>query len=176
LIAVVSVLIAIAAFNAQNDRMSDLDRFDRHLLTLVQDDATQTSEALAEKVGLSAAACRRRLQALRQRGVIDREVAILAPAAAGNPISVIVLVSLERDQREILESFSQTMKAAPEVQQCWYVTGAADIVMVLSVADMGGYEAFSSRHFLGNPSVKRFETMISMRRLKFTTALPIPPA
>jgi Lrp/AsnC family leucine-responsive transcriptional regulator len=154
--------------------MSDLDLFDRRLLALVQEDASQTSERLAEKVGLSAAACRRRLQSLKKRGVIEREVAILSPAAAGSPISVIVLVSLERDRREILDSFAKAVNAAPEVQQCWYVTGSADLVMVLSVADMAGYEAFTRQHFLGNPNVKRFETMVSMRRLKFATALPIP--
>ncbi|MFD2262675.1 Lrp/AsnC family transcriptional regulator [Lacibacterium aquatile] len=153
--------------------MSDLDIFDRRLLALVQEDASLTSEQLGEQVGLSAAACRRRLQSLKKRGVIEREVALLAPQAAGNPITVVVQLWLLRDRADILDRFAKQIRQAPEVQQCWYVTGSCDIVMVLSVADMAAYEAFTRAYFLGSQHVKRFETMISMRRMKFTTALPL---
>ena len=126
----------------------ELDDFDRRLLAAVQEDSRRTGEALAALVGLSPAACLRRLQRLRTEGVIERE------------------------RPDLIDDFARTMRRAPEVTQCYYVTGAVDFVLMVSVPDMAGYREFTSRHLFGS-NVRRFETMVVMGRMKFTTAMPV---
>lgn len=104
----------------------ELDDFDRRLLDAVQEDSRRTGEVLAALVGLSPAACLRRLQRLRAAGVIEREVAILDPRVAGTRLSLIVNVTLERERPDLADGFARAMRQAPEVSQCYYVTGAVD--------------------------------------------------
>ena len=114
----------------------ELDDFDRRLLDAVQEDSRRTGEVLAALVGLSPAACLRRLQRLRAAGVIEREVAILDPRIAGTRLSLIVNVTLERERPDLADGFARAMRQAPEVSQCYYVTGAVDFVLLVMVADM----------------------------------------
>ena len=118
----------------------ELDDFDRRLLDALQEDNRRTGEELATLVGLSPAACLRRAQRLREERVIERDVAILAPQALGRRLTVVVLVTLEREGPDFVDSFKRAMRAAPEVMQCYYVTGAADFVLVLTADDMVDYE------------------------------------
>jgi Lrp/AsnC family leucine-responsive transcriptional regulator len=150
----------------------ELDAFDRRLLDALQQDSRRTGDQLAEIVGLSPAACLRRAQRLREAGVIEREVAIVAPAALGRRVSVLVLVALERDRPDAVDSFHRTMARAEEVQQCYSITGVFDLALLLAVPDMDAYNDFIKRFFHEKP-VKRFETMVVLERVKFTTALPI---
>lgn len=148
----------------------ELDDFDRRLLAAVQEDSRRTGEALAALVGLSPAACLRRLQRLRTEGVIEREVALVDPRFTGSPLTLVVNVTLERERPDLIDDFARTMRRAPEVTQCYYVTGAVDFVLMVSVPDMAGYREFTSRHLFGS-NVRRFETMVVMGRMKFTTAM-----
>lgn len=150
----------------------DLDDFDRRLLQALQRDNRQTGEELAELAGLSPAACLRRVQKLRDAGIIERDVSILAPAAVGQGLTAIVLITIERDRVTGLDSFKTLMADVPEVMQCYYVTGSADYVLILSVPDMPAYEAFAAHYFM-RPTVRRFETLMVMSRIKFETALPV---
>jgi Lrp/AsnC family transcriptional regulator, leucine-responsive regulatory protein len=100
----------------------ELDDFDRRLLDAVQEDNRRTGEELAALVGLSPAACLRRLQRLRAGGAIEREVAILNPKVAGPRLNMVVLVTLEREGPDQLDRFAREMRSAPEVTQCYYVT------------------------------------------------------
>lgn len=150
----------------------DLDDFDRRLLAALQRDNRQTGEELAEAVGLSPAACLRRAQRLREAGVIARDVAIVAAEYADRPLTLITQVTLQRDRPDFLDTFRRRMAAAPEVTQAYYVTGAADLVLIIAVVDMEQYESFTRRQ-LGDPQVKRFDTMVVMNRVKFETATPL---
>ena len=151
----------------------ELDAFDRRLLNAVQEDNRRTGEELAELVGLSTAACLRRLQRLRSSGAIEREVAILDPKLGGPRLALIVLVTLERESLGLDDSFGRAMRNAPEVTQCYSVTGSFDFVLMVTVADMEEYADFTRRHLLGS-NVRRFETMAVMARTKFTTAVTLP--
>jgi Lrp/AsnC family leucine-responsive transcriptional regulator len=102
----------------------ELDDFDRRLLDAVQEDSRRTGEALAAMVGLSPAACLRRLQRLRAAGVIEREVAIVDPRFTPARLGLIVNVTLERERPDLVDDFARSMRRAPEVSQCYYVTGA----------------------------------------------------
>src|SRR3546814_7803259 len=100
-------------------RHQRLDEFDRRLLALVQANARLTAEQLGERVGLSASACQRRLKRLRETGVIEAEIAVVAPEAVGRALTMIVEVSLEREHPHIVEAFKKSMRATPEVMQCY---------------------------------------------------------
>jgi Lrp/AsnC family leucine-responsive transcriptional regulator len=150
----------------------ELDDFDLRILDALQHDSRRTGEQLAELVGLSPAACLRRAQRLRETGAIEREVAILSPAAVGRRLTVVVLITMERERHDTDGAFKRIMRAAPEVMQCYGVTGETDIVLVLTVADMDDYTAFT-RRFLFDKPVKRFETLVVLDRAKFSTAIPI---
>jgi Lrp/AsnC family leucine-responsive transcriptional regulator len=150
----------------------ELDAFDRRLLDALQQDSRRTGEQLALIVGLSAAACLRRAQRLREAGVIEREVAILAPAALGERVSALLLVTLERDRRDAIDAFRRRIAEAAEVTQCYSITGVFDLALVVTAPDMAAYNEFTKRYLHEKP-VHRFETMVVLERLKFTTAVPI---
>ena len=123
----------------------ELDKFDKALLNIVQENNLLTSEKLAQQVGLSATACQRRLKRLRAEGMISADVALLAPEAAGTPVTLVVLVSLEREQRDLIDNFKRRITSYPEVTQCYYVTGNADFILIVRVASMEDYGAFTER-------------------------------
>jgi Lrp/AsnC family leucine-responsive transcriptional regulator len=150
----------------------ELDDFDRRLLDALQEDNRRTGEELAAIVGLSPAACLRRVQRLRDEKVIERDVSLLAPEALGRRLTLVVLVTLERERPDVVDAFKRAMRAAPEVMQCYYVTGAADFVLVLTADDMVAYEDFT-RRYLFERNVRRFETMAVMDRVKTGTAIPM---
>lgn len=150
----------------------ELDEFDRRLLVALQEDNRRTGEELAALVGLSAAACLRRAQRLRESGVIERDVSVLAPEAVGLGLSLVVLVSINRDRVDASSHFTALMEKAPEVGQCYSVTGEADYVLIVSVTDMKAYDAFTRRYFYER-YVTRFETMVVINRTKFSTVLPL---
>jgi Lrp/AsnC family leucine-responsive transcriptional regulator len=150
----------------------ELDEFDRRLLDALQQDSRRTGEQLAALVGLSPAACLRRAQRLRETGVIEREIAIVAPEAVGRRMTMVVQVTLERENPATSDEFQRQMRRAPEVTQCYNVTGAIDFVLIVSVADMEAYEDFT-RRYLFEKHVRRFETMVVIERVKFETTVLI---
>ncbi len=152
--------------------MSELDEFDVKLLTLVQEDSRLTSEALAEKVGLSATACQRRLRRLREDGVIEREIAVLDPARVGGRLTVLVEIILQRGSPQILDDFKRRMRSLPEVQQCFYVTGDSDFVLVVIVDDIKAYEAFTQRVLFASKAIQRFQTTVVMDTVKAGLTVP----
>jgi Lrp/AsnC family transcriptional regulator, leucine-responsive regulatory protein len=150
----------------------ELDEFDRRLLDALQQDSRRTGDQLAALVGLSPAACLRRAQRLRETGIIEREIAIVAPEAVGRRMTMVVQVTLEREQPATADEFKRQMRRAAEVMQCYNVTGAIDFVLIVSVADMDEYEDFTKR-LLFEKYVRRFETMVVIERVKFETTVPV---
>lgn len=150
----------------------DLDDFDRRLLTALQEDARRTGEQLAAIVGLSPAACLRRAQRLRENGIIEREIAVVAPKAIGRRLMMVLAVTLEGEQQNTFEDFERQLKRAPEVLECYHVTGPTDYILVIATADMEEYQDFTKRLLFGK-HVKRFEAMVVIDRVKFETVQPI---
>jgi Lrp/AsnC family leucine-responsive transcriptional regulator len=153
-----------------NDR---LDEFDLKLLDAVQRNNRLTAEQLAEKVWLSASAVQRRLHRLRERKVIEAEVAIVSPEALGQSVTAIVEVTLDTDRPKVVEKFQRAIQAAPQVMQAYYVTGNADYILVITAKNMADYEAFACEFLSKRPHVKHFRTSIVMRRVKRGLILPI---
>ncbi|MBU2967368.1 Lrp/AsnC family transcriptional regulator [Amphritea sp. 2_MG-2023] len=150
----------------------DLDRTDRRILNLLQQDSRISNQALAEKVGLSPPACLRRVRRLREE-VIMAEVALINPRLVGRYINVIVEVEMVRDQLDIYDAFKRKMDTIPEVTQCYQVTGEVDFMLILMVEDMESYERFTRQYLSTDANLSKFRTLISLRRDKFSTAIPL---
>lgn len=154
----------------------ELDAFDVKILTLLQQDNRATAQVIADAVGLSPAACQKRLKRLRTSGVIESEVAILLPRAVGMDLTAIVQVRVSRDSAQELDRFRQLMLQAPEVTQCYYVTGENNFVVVVTVSDMKAYEEFSRKYFIENTGISHFITSMVMDRVKSSGVVQVAPS
>lgn len=148
-----------------------MDRTDRKLLNLLQQDASRTNLDLAERVGLSASTCLRRVRKLRAGGWIDRIVAILDPAKVGRGLRAWVTVELERHGDHHMRRFLDLAIREEAVSQAYAVTGEADVVLLLRLKDMEEYDALCNRLFRDQTNVARFVTMMVIRTAKETTAV-----
>ncbi|WP_265975292.1 Lrp/AsnC family transcriptional regulator [Brucella intermedia] len=153
--------------------MNELDRADIALLEAVQKNNRLTSDELSQIVNLSPTACQRRLKRLREQGVIEADVSIISPKAVGRQITMIVLVSLERERADIVDRFKTSIRNTREVMIGYYVTGDSDFILVVTAKDMEEYEQFTRRFFYENHDIKGFKTMVVMDRVKASFAFPI---
>ncbi len=147
------------------------DKFDLLILAELQQDARLPIPELAHRVGLSAPACYRRVRTLREAGHIEREVALVAPATMGWPITMLVLVTLERDHGRIVDEMIGVLKGEPEVMDLWYVTGEQDFVLHVAARDMASYEQFTRRVLHAREQVRSFKTLVVMGQHKRCGAL-----
>lgn len=150
-----------------------LDRFDLAILERYQRDTQVPAKTIGEAVGLSAAAVQRRLKRLREEGVIERESAVLAPKALGMMVTCIVAVDLDREGSVDLDRFRSDMLHRPEVQQCYYVTGQADFVLIVLTPDMEAYDAFTRETLMANSNVRSFTTQVVLERVKVNLDVPV---
>ena len=142
--------------------MPDLDSFDRRLLALMKTDSRRTGQQLAAEVGLSPAACLRRLQRLRQLGAIEREVAILSRAFEPPTTKVIVLLTVRQHSPKGIDELNAKLRTLDEVDAIYTVTGDSDIVVVMKCPAMADFKAFCDRHFYDDP-VEGYETIVVLR-------------
>jgi Lrp/AsnC family transcriptional regulator, leucine-responsive regulatory protein len=150
-----------------------LDAFDRKILARYQHDTQVPAAEIGAQVGLSAAAVQRRLKRLREAGVIEAETARISPKAVGLPVTCIVGVDLRDESTREMTRFKRRMTSRPEVQQCYYVTGQTDFMLVVIAASMEAYEAFTREALLDDANVQGFTTHVVLDRVKTGMALPI---
>ncbi len=153
--------------------MDVLDSFDIALLRALQENCQQTSQQLAEHIGLSPTAVQRRLKRLREQGIIHKEVAILNSQLLGNRMTVIIQVILEKGGPQIVDSFKRRMKKVPEVQQCYYVAGEYDFILVVNVANITEYDLLTRKLFPDDLKISKFYTIIAIEAVKAELSLPI---
>jgi DNA-binding Lrp family transcriptional regulator len=155
-----------------------MDRIDRKILALYQNDTRRVASSIGSAVGLSAAAVQRRLKRLRASGAIRAEVAVLDSKAAGVLITCIVLLTMvaRPGPSKHLAQFKRDMTKLTEIQQCYQVTGTSDIVLVVTTRSMEDYGALARQWFEGNENVVRYETFVVLDRVKVGLSLPIVPA
>jgi DNA-binding Lrp family transcriptional regulator len=156
----------------------DLDATDLRLLALLQDDASLTNQALADRAGTSPATALRRVRRLEEGGVIERRVALLNPQAlwAGGGLTALVEITLDRQGAEHLEAFEARAVAEAAVQQVWRVSPGPDFVLVAQVEGMPAYQALVQRLFTQDANVRNVKAYFSVKRAKFEPRLPLPPA
>lgn len=150
-----------------------LDSYDRKLLAEVQRDARIPQNELGEAVSLSTAAVNRRLKRLSEDRIIERYTAVVAPDALGYGLTIIAMVEVESEQIDQLDATRRSFSACPNIQQCYYVAGEWDFVLVFVVQHMEQYNGLTRTLFFGNGNVKRFKTLVAMGRDKVTLNLPL---
>lgn len=153
--------------------MAPLDAFDLAILRILQDDNTTPQRTIGEAVNLSAPSVQRRIRRMEAEGIIARNVAVVAPEAVGLPLTIFAQVELVSETPEDIDRMKRRFRDAPEVQQCFYVTGDADFMLVVIVESMAAYEDFTRRVFFQGGNVRKFRTYVSMDAVKSGTALNI---
>ncbi len=150
-----------------------LDSYDIKLLAAMQQDARTPQNMLGEAVNLSTAAVNRRLKRLGEESIIERYTAVVSPDAVGYGLTIIAMVEVESEQIDQLDATRRSFAACPQVQQCYYVAGEWDFVLLFTVQHMEQYNALTRELFFGNGNVKRFKTLVAMSRDKVSLALPL---
>jgi DNA-binding Lrp family transcriptional regulator len=152
---------------------TDLDRSDRAILSQLQEDARLPNVELARRINLSESACLRRVKLLEGAGVIDRYATLLNQKAVGLPDSVLVEVSLTREQQEDLDAFENAVRRLPEVMECYLMSGEYDYLLRVVVADTADYERIHREHITRLPGVLRVRSSFALRTVTKKTALPL---
>lgn len=150
-----------------------LDKQDLHLLRILQQDIRKSVDFLAQEVGLSTASVKRRLKKLRDNHVISAEVAVVSAKAVDQQMSFIISVELERDHIDHLIKFKTRIKNEPRIQQCYYVTGESDFVLIVTARDMEDFENFVQHFFYQDSNVRRYKTSVVMEGTKVGLQLPL---
>lgn len=150
-----------------------LDHFDLAILAIIQKDNTTPQRVIGEAVNLSAPAVQRRIKRMQEAGIIQANVAVVDPLKLGQATTILVEVEMESERAEEIDAAKRAFVAAPEVQQCYYVTGEFDFVLVMLVPNMEAYEALTRRLFFGNNNVRRFRTLVVMDRVKVGLSAPL---
>ncbi|AAZ25541.1 MULTISPECIES: Lrp/AsnC family transcriptional regulator [Colwellia] len=156
-----------------NAKTAPLDNFDRKILEIVQQSNRETSDRIAEQIGLSPAAVQRRMKRMREQNVIQADVSVVNPQAVGLGVTIVVEVTLERERSDLLDSFKKEMISNPAVQQCFYVTGSADFILIVTAVDMDDYESFTRDVFFENHNVRNFQSNVVMNHVKKGLTVPV---
>ena len=150
-----------------------LDDIDRRILAHLQDEARTSNVDLAEKVGLSPTPCARRVKNLEADGIIGRYVTLVDQKAVGLPVSVFVNVTLERQVEHALVVFESFITDRPEVMECYLMTGDADYLLRIVVADLDAYERFIVDHLTKVPGIANIKSSFALKQVAYKTALPV---
>lgn len=150
-----------------------LTRADLRLLAALQRDATRSQSELAEIAGMSRTSCWRRIREFEEAGLIERQVVLLNPKQAGFTIEVLVLVAMTEHTEKNRESFERHVSMLPEVMECFSVSGERDYLLQVVARDMDSYNDFLNAQILRHPAVQSASSTFVLRRVKYSTALPL---
>lgn len=155
-------------------KLVKIDKTDRRILDQLQRNGALTNQELADRVGLSASPCLRRVRALEEAGVIVRTVTILDHKKLGLALTAIILIGMDRHTPERFSEFEETIAGYPEVQECYLITGQdADYMLKVVVPDMDHYHHFLLDRITRIPGVSGVHSSFVLRRVLDTTALPL---
>jgi Lrp/AsnC family leucine-responsive transcriptional regulator len=151
-----------------------LDEIDRRILAELQRDGGLSNLDLAERVGLSPSPCSRRVKALEDSGVIEKRVTLLDRKKLGLSLTAFIQISMDRHTPERFDHFEKQVRAYPEVQGCWMITGHdADYLVKVVVPDMDHYQTFLLEKITRIDGVSGVHSSFVMRRVIDSTELPL---
>ena len=148
-----------------------MDAIDRKIIDILQADATVAVASIAERVGLSAAPCWRRIKRLEDEGVIKRRVALIDRRKANVPMTLFVSVRTTRHAVQWLEDFRRVIVDIPEIVEAWRLTGEIDYLLRIVVPDVDAYDAVYKR-LINRLEFADISSAIAMEEMKYTTAIP----
>ena len=150
-----------------------LDELDRRILNALQEDASRTNNELAAQVHASAPTCLRRVKRLTDAGIIERQVAIVAPEKIGAALTAIVEITLDHQAAEKMQEFEALVAGEAAVLQCYRVSPGPDFILIVQVADMPAYHALAHRLFASHANVRNVRSFFSIHRSKFETRIAV---
>jgi DNA-binding Lrp family transcriptional regulator len=151
-----------------------LDRIDRLILELLQEDGRMTNVELADRVGLTAPPCLRRVRALEEMGAIRGYHAELDPGVLGYPITVFALVSLRSQAEADLAAFEDYVSKIPEVRECHMLYGEIDFILKIVASDINAFQEILTTHLTPAPNVASVKTSLTIRTAKHLPGIPVP--
>lgn len=154
----------------------ELDKADVRILNELQDNSRITNVELAKRVNLTPSPCLSRVRALEESGVIDRYTAVLSPEALGLNVNVFIHVSLDRQVRNALEDFESSVRALPEVMECYLMTGQSDYLLRVLVADVNALERLIVDRLAKIEGVANIQSSLALKVIKSGARLPIAPS
>ena len=149
-----------------------MDRLDRKILRLLQEDATLAVADIAKKVGLSTTPCWRRIQKLEEDGIIRGRVALLDPAAVNTKVTVFVSIRTNSHSQEWLRRFAEVIAEFPEVVEFYRMSGDVDYLLRVVVPDIAAYDAFYKR-MIEKIEIRDVSSSFAMEQIKYTTQMPL---
>jgi Lrp/AsnC family transcriptional regulator len=152
---------------------TELSRSDRQLLQALQQDLTLSQIELADRAGLSRTSVWRRIRELEEAGLIEGKVALLNSRKLGFQIHVLLSVSMNKHSVRTRRDFENHVQTLPEVTECFSVSGDRDYLLHIVARDMETYNDFLNTRILDHPSVHSASSSFALRRVKYTTALPL---
>jgi Lrp/AsnC family transcriptional regulator len=155
--------------------MGTLDKIDRAILALLQEDASLPIQKIADRVGLSVNPCWRRIRQMEAAGVIQGRVALVDPEKVGLGLTVYVRVKTREHSATWARTLNEVIAAMPEILECHRIGGDVDYLLKVIVPDIAGYDRTYKELIDRLPSLADVSALFSMERLKSTTGLPIPP-
>jgi Lrp/AsnC family transcriptional regulator, leucine-responsive regulatory protein len=152
----------------------ELDRYDRQILSILQQEGRITNQELADRIGLSASPCLRRVQAIEKSGLITGYRALLDARALGLSLMALIHISMDQHTPERFEHFESKVKDIPQVMECLLITGqASDYQLKVVVKDMDAYQELLLNRITRIPGVTGVHTSFVLRRVVDTTMLPL---
>lgn len=152
--------------------LDKLDTIDHRILTILQQDATRSVDAISDAVSLSRNACWRRIKAMEGSGIIRARVALLDPIKIGCPLSALVLIRTDHHSDTWRRDFASAVAALPEITSAQRMTGDLDYVLMVRLADVAAYDVFYKR-LTSRISISDISASFVMENIKDTTALPL---
>lgn len=149
-----------------------MDRLDKKILRLLQEDATLAVADIAKKVGLSTTPCWRRIQKLEEEGVIQRRVAVLSPEKVNTRVNVFISIRTSSHSLEWLKRFSEVVQEFPEVVEFYRMSGDVDYLIRVVVPDIAAYDAFYKK-LIARIEIRDVSSAFAMEQIKYTTQLPL---
>lgn len=153
--------------------MKNLDHFDISILEILQKDNMTPQRDIGDKIGLSAAAVQRRIKRMRETGIIKADVSVIDIEKIKHSVTLLVEVFLESDKIDLIDQAKKVFTTATEVQQCYYVTGESDFLLIIIVPSMKDYEQLTRKLFYSNENIKHFRTLVSMDNVKSNLEIPL---
>ena len=151
----------------------ELSHPDRALLRELQSDAGRPLSEIGARVGMAQSTVSRKMAEFEAAGLIKGRVVLLDPAMAGVKLCVFASVSLEDHSEDSVRDFAAVVAAHREILECHAVSGTADYILKIRVADVEAYEAFMTHVLLRNRHVRSVVSSFSLREIKYATALPL---
>jgi DNA-binding Lrp family transcriptional regulator len=150
------------------------DDIDVRILGLLQDNGRMTNVELAERVGLTAPPCLRRVRALEQEGAISGYHAALDPVALGFNLTVFAMVSLKSQADTDLRAFEQLVAEIPEVRECHMLNGEIDFILKIVAPDLQSFQTILTTKLTTAPNVEHVKTSLTIRTSKALPGVPVP--